>query len=183
MTNKCNGCGRDSGSPYRVYDAYGKVINGCVDAFHTGHLVTPSESSFWHNRPAAKKIRADMKKFIDAHKPVKRNPKRKTARKKTRLSHAGGNRSRMTAAMIRDHAEMVVGGIAPRKRVAALKKAHSAKRAGKRKMTEYIQLRDKNNRALCALPAKDYSVKDLKALASQYARLTGGPVSAHKVTR
>lgn len=58
----CNICGRSADNPTRVYDARGKVIQGCVDAFHTGHLVTPSESAHWHNRPAAKKIRAEIKK-------------------------------------------------------------------------------------------------------------------------
>lgn len=58
----CNTCGRAAGSPFRVYDEHGKVINGCVDEFHTGHLVTPSESSRWHARPEAKQIRARLKR-------------------------------------------------------------------------------------------------------------------------
>jgi len=53
----CNTCGRQAWSPYRVYDERGKVLQGCVDEFHSGHLVTPSESSHWHNRKEAKKIR------------------------------------------------------------------------------------------------------------------------------
>jgi hypothetical protein len=60
--SKCNTCGRDASAPYRVYDARGKCTAGCVDDFHTGHLVTPSESSRWHNRPDAKKIRAALKR-------------------------------------------------------------------------------------------------------------------------
>ena len=44
----CRTCTRTLGSPYRVYDERGKVIHGCVDPDHTGHLVTPSESAHWH---------------------------------------------------------------------------------------------------------------------------------------
>lgn len=57
----CPICNRDAPSPARVYDASGKVLHGCVDHFHTGHLMTPSESAMWHARPAARKIRAAMK--------------------------------------------------------------------------------------------------------------------------
>lgn len=53
----CSTCGRAPGSPFRVYDVHGKVISGCVDDFHTGHLITPSESARWHNRPVSKQIR------------------------------------------------------------------------------------------------------------------------------
>lgn len=56
----CPTCMRKAHSPFRVWNG-GKVVNGCVDEFHTGHLTSPSESSFWHNRPAAKKIRGNMK--------------------------------------------------------------------------------------------------------------------------
>ena len=56
----CNTCGRPADSPWRVYDQQGKVIHGCVDDFHTGHLIEVSESSRWHNRPEAKKIRKAM---------------------------------------------------------------------------------------------------------------------------
>lgn len=54
---KCPTCGRQASSPFRNHHANGKVMLGCVDAFHTGHLVTPSESSRWHNSPQAKDIR------------------------------------------------------------------------------------------------------------------------------
>jgi len=58
MTDKiCVICGRPDYSPFRVFDAKGFVINGCVDAVHTGRLVTASESARWHNRPAAKLVR------------------------------------------------------------------------------------------------------------------------------
>lgn len=56
----CLICGRKPESPYRVYDDRGKVINGCVSQAHTGHLVQISESSFWHNRAAAKDIRRNL---------------------------------------------------------------------------------------------------------------------------
>jgi hypothetical protein len=54
----CNTCTRADHSPFREYDAFGKVINGCVDACHTDKLVSPSESSWWHSRKEAVKIRA-----------------------------------------------------------------------------------------------------------------------------
>jgi hypothetical protein len=56
-TVTCPSCCRAAGDPFREYDVHGRVRLGCVDAFHTGYLVTPSESSFWHARPEAKKIR------------------------------------------------------------------------------------------------------------------------------
>lgn len=56
----CPTCGRANHSPYRTYDSRGKVTAGCVDEFHTGHLIPISESNFWHNRKEAKKIRADL---------------------------------------------------------------------------------------------------------------------------
>ena len=58
----CNICGRNASSPYRVYSAAGKILSGCVAAAHTGHIVTPSESSFWHMRKDAKDIRAQLAK-------------------------------------------------------------------------------------------------------------------------
>lgn len=60
LSTTCPICGKAPSAPVRVFDG-GKVVQGCVDHFHTGHLVTPSESSFWHNRPEAKKIRAAIK--------------------------------------------------------------------------------------------------------------------------
>lgn len=60
----CPTCVGRKYAPYRVYDDRGKVLQGCVDVFHTDHLVTPSESSRWHNRPAAKAIRARSKAFM-----------------------------------------------------------------------------------------------------------------------
>lgn len=57
----CNTCCRPDSDPFRVFDERGKVINGCVDAVHTGRLVAPSESSRWHNRPEAKQIRKSLR--------------------------------------------------------------------------------------------------------------------------
>jgi hypothetical protein len=51
----CNTCTRPVASPYRRYDQAHKIIEGCVDAAHTGHLY--GESLRWHMRPAAKEIR------------------------------------------------------------------------------------------------------------------------------
>jgi hypothetical protein len=53
----CPTCGRASSNPFRSYDAKGRIVNGCVDAFHSEHLVVPSESAFWHARPQAKLAR------------------------------------------------------------------------------------------------------------------------------
>lgn len=58
----CPTCGNSIYSPFRIYDKHGKVVQGCVDESHTGHLVTPSESARFHNRPEAKKIRAQLAK-------------------------------------------------------------------------------------------------------------------------
>lgn len=53
----CCVCGRAPGNPFRVFDARGKVTSGCIDATHTGQLVSPSESNYWHLRPEAKQVR------------------------------------------------------------------------------------------------------------------------------
>jgi hypothetical protein len=53
----CLTCNRPVASPWRVWDARGHILNGCVDASHTGHLTPLSESARWHTRPAAVKIR------------------------------------------------------------------------------------------------------------------------------
>jgi hypothetical protein len=58
MSNQtCNTCGKSYDNPFRSYDYAGKVINGCVDKCHSGHLITISESNRWHNRIEAKQIR------------------------------------------------------------------------------------------------------------------------------
>lgn len=58
----CTTCGKPVDRPYRRYDSRGTCVEGCVDSCHTGHLVTASESSCWHNRPEAKKIRAALER-------------------------------------------------------------------------------------------------------------------------
>jgi hypothetical protein len=58
---KCPTCCRNPFAPFRVYDSAGRAVEGCVDHFHTGHIVTPSESATWHARPAAKRIRQASK--------------------------------------------------------------------------------------------------------------------------
>jgi hypothetical protein len=62
----CNTCCRPAHSPWRVYNENGKVVHGCIDEFHSGHLVTPSANSAWHNRPVAVKLRQQSKKFRTA---------------------------------------------------------------------------------------------------------------------
>lgn len=63
----CPTCCRPAAAPFRVYDARGKVLSGCVDHFHTGHLVTPSESAMWHARPEAKRLRAQQRAMRDGY--------------------------------------------------------------------------------------------------------------------
>lgn len=45
---QCPTCTRSAGAPFRQHDQWGHVVLGCVDAFHEGHLVTPSASADWH---------------------------------------------------------------------------------------------------------------------------------------
>ena len=59
----CTTCNRRSNDPYRVFNERGKVIAGCVDECHTGQLITPSESSWWHTKKEAKAIRIATKQF------------------------------------------------------------------------------------------------------------------------
>jgi hypothetical protein len=56
-SDRCPTCSRPAGAPFRSYDDRGHVVHGCVDAFHTGHLVTPSASAAWHHRPEAVALR------------------------------------------------------------------------------------------------------------------------------
>jgi hypothetical protein len=56
---RCTTCMRPVASPHRRNDARGVTVEGCIDAAHDGHLY--GESLRWHNRPAAKKFRAEMK--------------------------------------------------------------------------------------------------------------------------
>jgi len=59
----CPTCCKAPDAPFRVYSPEGKIINGCVDHFHEGHLVSPSQSSAWHHRKEAKAIRAASRKM------------------------------------------------------------------------------------------------------------------------
>lgn len=70
----CGTCGRRANDPFRSYDQNGKIVHGCIDDTHTGHLVTPSASSAWHNRPEAKKHRAAIKKHLGSLGRGRRNP-------------------------------------------------------------------------------------------------------------
>lgn len=65
FADTCPTCTRAAGSPFRVFNARGKVTAGCIDHFHTGHIVTPSESAAWHSRPIAKTMRAASRKMRD----------------------------------------------------------------------------------------------------------------------
>jgi hypothetical protein len=55
---QCPACFQAKDKPARQFDGENlKVITGCVDNFHTGHLIIPSESARWHYRKVAVKIR------------------------------------------------------------------------------------------------------------------------------
>jgi hypothetical protein len=54
---QCPTCTRAAGAPFRVYSENGKVHSGCIDAFHTGHLPSLSESNAWHVRAEAVALR------------------------------------------------------------------------------------------------------------------------------
>lgn len=57
MNRTCRICCRHVSSPFRVFDAHGRVTMGCVGADHDGQLVAPSESARWHSRKEAKAAR------------------------------------------------------------------------------------------------------------------------------
>lgn len=63
----CPICGRAPYSPFRTWHADGKVLAGCVDHFHNGHLQRASVSSHWHSRPEARRIRASLKDMRDGY--------------------------------------------------------------------------------------------------------------------
>jgi hypothetical protein len=64
VNEQCPTCTRSKYDPFRRYDQSGKIIYGCVDDFHTGHLTPISESNSWHNSKTAKQIRAATKKHL-----------------------------------------------------------------------------------------------------------------------
>lgn len=51
--DRCPTCAKPAANPYRRQDADGRIIEGCIDATHTGHLVSPSSTQAWHTRPWA----------------------------------------------------------------------------------------------------------------------------------
>jgi len=88
----CPICGRAAGSPYRVYDDRGKVIQGCVSDFHTGHLVTPSESARFHARKEAVAIRRRLAKG-QSGKGYSNPPRTRIYRDVTRIEATKGDDS------------------------------------------------------------------------------------------
>jgi hypothetical protein len=56
---QCPTCCRAPESPFRVFEG-GRVINGCIDPIHTGHLPAISESNRWHLSAFAKRWRSQM---------------------------------------------------------------------------------------------------------------------------
>lgn len=59
--NRCPACCGAPAKPYRHY-VDGKIREGCIHDFHTGHLVTPSASQDWHNRKEARDWRRKHKR-------------------------------------------------------------------------------------------------------------------------
>ncbi len=53
----CPTCVRTAGDAHCRKDARGKVIEGCIDAFHSGHHSDP-ERARWFMRPEAQALRA-----------------------------------------------------------------------------------------------------------------------------
>ncbi|PTR09944.1 hypothetical protein C8R32_10230 [Nitrosospira sp. Nsp5] len=57
---KCPACNRPAHKPLRAYDKKFHVVDGCVHAFHNGHLATNSTDLAFHNTPAAERTRATL---------------------------------------------------------------------------------------------------------------------------
>jgi len=62
----CPTCTQNQCSPFRSYDECGRIVAGCIDNFHTGHLTPISASNDWHNRPEAKRYRMAVKSHLKA---------------------------------------------------------------------------------------------------------------------
>jgi hypothetical protein len=62
--DQCPTCTHSKYNPFRRNDENGQIIYGCIDAFHSGHLMPNSNTSTWHERPFAKKHRAAIKKHL-----------------------------------------------------------------------------------------------------------------------
>lgn len=60
-TVTCAHCCCPAGKPFRrVFN--GKIIEGCISAFHTGHIHPSNEASLaWHNRESAQAWRRKSK--------------------------------------------------------------------------------------------------------------------------
>lgn len=57
----CQNCGCNAGTPYRR-SVGGKIIEGCISAFHTGHIHPSDTASLaWHNRETAQAWRRKSK--------------------------------------------------------------------------------------------------------------------------
>jgi hypothetical protein len=55
---ECPSCCRAATAPYRRI-VRGKIVEGCIDAFHHGHLPATTNTAAWHNRQIARKLRAE----------------------------------------------------------------------------------------------------------------------------
>jgi hypothetical protein len=49
----CPTCCRLPDQPYRVYEATGHVMHGCIDPVHTAHMDRATASGQWHFRKEA----------------------------------------------------------------------------------------------------------------------------------
>ncbi len=54
----CSTCSRPVDAPWRLRSFDGRLVEGCVDAAHDGHL--SGENAAWHNRPEARRLRANV---------------------------------------------------------------------------------------------------------------------------
>lgn len=55
----CPTCNRDRADPYRRLDGF-RITAGCVDPSHTGYLPSRTPTAAWHDRPTARKMRAEL---------------------------------------------------------------------------------------------------------------------------
>lgn len=59
---KCPICGKPVNAPSRrIVD--GRIVEGCIDDSHTGHLTPGTNSHAWHHRKSAKAHRAECKRY------------------------------------------------------------------------------------------------------------------------
>lgn len=59
---RCPTCCRAAAEPYRRERA-GFVVEGCIAAFHAGHLVSLADQQ-WHGRPEGRQLRAETLAFL-----------------------------------------------------------------------------------------------------------------------